>query len=666
MDNLKKKLYISKNQKSPKIKKIKTNPCFNYPPKPRPKKIINYPEKYSFTPLINKKSKKAWEKRNTNLVKHITPEKSISKSSINNKKRTPIGFILYEDANNKKEKMKQIYLDDNENIKSNANIAKMNKNSFNMVIDRVNKKINNIVNKYSVNEKLSIVKIVRCFSDLKIINELIKSDQNTNELNIEKLRAIINNIDNKDHKKIEELIFIEQIWFKINPSMKEYINNKIFLELLKILFSSNDNDINNINQLTTLIENLLDNNIINSNSNDSNNIELYVSPLRDKNYEINELWDIPQLIKKFLKLKSDIICYKNNDYEYKKEKLYNNLMKEEEKELTFEPDISKSYYKFDKNSKYNLYNNNNKDILNKTYTNFSRGGKYDFNKIYERFMNQKKMQEKVLEKLRKIKDQKELKKCTHTPKISHYPQKKINRNNISIDNEDSKKPIYERLYDLRKNKNGIISSRNSRLENNNIGERQMTEDNINRNNNKNKNKKKVRPFNINDLGEEKYGKNISNTYKKDKNINDNIIDNIYITIDIKIPNGESKSLKIYQNKDNIEDSINEFCHLYNINEKDKKVILNKAYLYKNIFYGNYKNEEENNDFITNEDMDTNANTHVTASKNSTESKKINNKHDEKLNIIDKDNINYENNNNKQNNNLKSLDDYITYKNDYIN
>ena len=286
------------------------------------------------------------------------------------------------------------------------------------------------------------------------------------------------------------------------------------------------------------------------------------------------------------------------------------MKKEEEKELTFEPDLSKSYYKFDENSKYNYYNNNNKDILNKTFTNYSNRGKNDFNKIYERFMNQKKMQEKVLEKLRKIKVQKELKKCTHIPNILEYE-------NSRILHKRKKEPIYDRLYNMRRNNKEIISSRNSRVENNNIGERPLTEDNkINRN--KKKNKKTVKRFNINYLEEDKFENNIN---KKEKNLN-NIIDNIYITIDIKIPNGEIKSLKIFQNKDNFEESINEFCHLYNINEKDKKIIFNKACLYKNKFYGNYKNEEENNDFIINEDMDTNSNTYAYASKNSTESKKI--------------------------------------------
>jgi hypothetical protein len=44
-------------------------------------------------------------------------------------------------------------------------------------------------------------------------------------------------------------------------------------------------------------------------------------------------------------------------------------LKEKEKELTFEPDTSKSNYVFDKNSKYNYYNND-KDVSNKNYNNF--------------------------------------------------------------------------------------------------------------------------------------------------------------------------------------------------------------------------------------------------------------------------------------------------------
>jgi hypothetical protein len=191
-------------------------------PRPRPKKAVDYHEKYTFTPIINKKSKKFWEKRNKTIEKNMTPEKKKENDNLddypNNKYSTPIGVLLYEDANNKKEKMKQICLTENNNIKLNANISKMNKNSYNLVRERTNKKINNIINKHSTNDKLTILNIVQCLSDLNLINEIIKKNE-VSELSIEQLKNFIKNIKEKDNKKMEELEFIEQIWFKLNPSM---------------------------------------------------------------------------------------------------------------------------------------------------------------------------------------------------------------------------------------------------------------------------------------------------------------------------------------------------------------------------------------------------------------------------------------------------------------
>ncbi len=169
------------------MKKQKTLPFLKSPPRHRPKKAVDYHEKYTFTPIINKKSNKIWEKRNKNIEKNMTPEEKKTNDNINdsstqrnNKYSTPIGILLYEDANNKKEKMKQICLTEDNKIKLKSNITKMNKNSYNMVIERTNKKINNIINKHSTNEKLSILNIIQCLSDLNIINEIVKNN-NINE-----------------------------------------------------------------------------------------------------------------------------------------------------------------------------------------------------------------------------------------------------------------------------------------------------------------------------------------------------------------------------------------------------------------------------------------------------------------------------------------------------
>ncbi len=554
----------------------------------------------------------------------------------------------------------------------------MSKYSYNLVIERINKKINNIINKYTINGKLSIVNIIQCLSDLKIINELIKNNQII-DLKIDTLKTIIENVNEKDQKKSEELQLLEQIWFTINPSMDDFINKDIFFEFLKILFSSNKNDINNnqIKELEISVKKLLDKYNIN---NESNNRNEYISPIRDKKYEVNCLWPLQKLIKIFLNFKNNIKAYRNNDIEYKKEEIYNILKQEREKELTFEPDLSQSNdYLFDKNSKYKYYNDNdnNKIYLNKKYNNISKRNKKDLNIIYERFMQEKKMHEKALAKLREIKKKRELKKCPHKPKIYVYPPDQLNK---SFDNENSRKynhrkyvDIFERLYNMRKISNINKPKKSRNFKNSPLLTSNSEIINKSRNNQKIKNiknnnysftdrknsddlksgkdfeKTKTRPFNINnnDLNEDK-NSNINNTNKEKNNPNNNIIDNIYVTIEINTPNGELKPLKIYKNQNNIIEILNEFCKENDINEKDKKLILTNIVEYKNAFGINLI--KENNDFNLNEDNDTNSNTIGNGSKES------NKKNGEKINNNEKEEIN------SQNNKLKTLDDYITYKN----
>ena len=647
LNKIKKRLYAKKEIKP--IKKKKKNLIYKSPPRPRPKKAVDYHEKYSFTPTIDENSKKILERRNK-----ISPKNY-------NKKNYSFGERLYEDANKKREKMKQKYLTEDNNIKLNANISKINKKSHNIAIERANKKISNIIKKYSQNEKISIINIAQCLCDLKIINELIKKEQIL-ELNLEKIKDIIEKVNGKDQKKIEEIELLEQIWFKINPSCDEYINSQHFYELLKILFSSDISDLNEIeiNKLSINIENLLYKYSVNSKKDSINNQCIFISPIRDKNYEENDLWDISKLIKIFLKLKSNIKAYRDIDYQNKQKEISNNLREEREKELTFEPDISQSNYVFNKNSKFNCYNTDNKGFLNLTCSNISKKPKHDFNKIYERFMKEKKMHEKVLEKLREIKNQKELKKCTHFPKISQYSQKNIDRMNLTMDSlyspklsRNKKTPIYERLYSMRKKNDAIKSNKNNRWNKSNLTEKALSEDKkINKKKKEQIHNIKIKPFNMNDSNENNYKKN---EVIKEKNKYSNIIDNIYITLEIKIPNGELKPIKIYKNQNNIIETINQFCETYKINREERKIIFNKVIQYKNSFFGK-DSIEEDNDININEDMDTICNTNYIESKNSNESrKKTNNKTDKKSN-------NYEIINN-QYNDLKTVDDYITYKNE---
>jgi hypothetical protein len=125
------------------------------------------------------------------------------------------------------------------------NSKKINKSSYSLVIDRINKKIDNVIKKYSKNGKISIVGMTQCLFELNLITESIKIKDNIQDINDDldsvELQSIIESIKDKDTKKLKEVEFLEQLWFIINPSKTQYINCKILSDFLKILFSSKNN-----------------------------------------------------------------------------------------------------------------------------------------------------------------------------------------------------------------------------------------------------------------------------------------------------------------------------------------------------------------------------------------------------------------------------------------
>ena len=659
LESIKKKLYNPKD-------KIKSN-----------KKMYSS-ESYSFLPKINKKSKKICNKKNIN----------------NKRSHTPIGVLLYEDANYKKEKMNQICLTENNNIISNANSKKINDKSYNMAIERINKKIDNAIKKFSITGKLSIVGMTQCLYELNIITELIKIKDNIQEninddLDLVELQSIIESINKKDLKKLKEIEFLEQLWFIINPNQTQYINSKILSELLKILFSSN----NNIKNLANNIEKIFNKYkiSINKNNEDNENVnddedELYTSSLREKKYNKNELWSLPKFIKTFLDIKKDLKAYKDNDYQ--KGDVYNNIIKERDKDLTFQPEFRSNTF-FYKHSKYN-YNNDNSIIDSKNTSNISnyssKRQKHDFDKVYERFMAERDLHEKTLERIREIKRQRETKMCTNVPKINKYipksPDKKLK--NKTIESEESKilkkndstfeikVPRFKILYNMRKDltdksnktildenytfrpvltsNNEIMNKTFSNMKNfkkpkgyneyvqrnraileKKESEKKKEEDKKYGKNYEKIQKMKFKPLKITDLNQN----NIKNKKKvisipssdnnrsnrsnrsEEQNIKndfmsnlendkrENIIDDIYINIDIKIPNGLLKPLKIYNRNDNdTVEMVNAFCKIYSINDENKNTIIKKVIQYKNAFFNTKLNQDNNKDgFILNEDSD---------------------------------------------------------------
>ena len=75
-------------------------------------------------------------------------------------------------------------------------------------------------------------------------------------------------------------------------------------------------------------------------------------------------------------------------------------------------------------------------------------------------------------------------------------------------------------------------------------------------------------------------------YNLENEINENIINDIYISLDIKVKDDIIKQVKIYNkpDKDTIED-ISNFCKIYSINEKIKKDLIKIGLKYKFNFFG---------------------------------------------------------------------------------
>ena len=121
----------------------------------------------------------------------------------------------------------------------NLNQFKMNKSSFKILLDSNEKLIKKIINKFCISfNKISIVGIVQSLSELKIVRELLKSVKNIETINLDNLRYFASNIKKeKVLRKEEEVEFIEQLWFIMNPNNNEFINKEIFEGIIKLLFS---------------------------------------------------------------------------------------------------------------------------------------------------------------------------------------------------------------------------------------------------------------------------------------------------------------------------------------------------------------------------------------------------------------------------------------------
>ena len=632
-------------------------------------------ETYSFKPEINQKSidlcrKKVKKKRKESSTSNKT-DTNITISYIDKKRLdTPIIDLLYEDASNKKRKLENTLEKEKMNIKKDVNQSLISKGSQNLLIKKNQLKLNEIIEKYSNKNdgKLSIVNTIQCLWEIHILQELLKSVKDVEDIDLEYIKTLIEEITNKtkhnNNRNIQEIEFVEQLWIIINPNYKnenDFIEKDTLYKFLKLLFSLNEQteitkiiiiiqtflkeinkNENSQNEENNENENDKENSVNNENKdeNDDNNEIIskvknndknkkYVSLLRVKEYSIKEIWSIARFIRIFFELKKML----NNNYtSSKKAKIMEDIIKEREKELTFQPDFNATASYFRKNNK----NDDDEDTLNKSInsntTKTTNKKKHDFNKLYEEFMLKKRMHEQALMILRENKQRREIKMCTDRPKINKHYKIKNRRRTPEVGSTRN-----EFLYNLNKD---IMERRKQKIEedndnmmrkypfrpnvikDDNIVSKIFTESQRNRprgseeyikrnrsviqlrNRERNNEEqrtigsnyerlinKKVYLPRIKDLEpstnlltqneiEKKESK--KNNFESNNNENNNDDNDVYFTIQVKTTQGKIKPLKIYLNNNPIEKA-NNFCDANNIRKATRDKIIQKIKELQNIY-----------------------------------------------------------------------------------
>ena len=265
--------------------------------------------------------------------------------------------------------------------------------------------------------------------NIKTENKEKKEIQNNNDNHENDEKENNNNLNNEKNLEVKENQENIETQEKKDNENKDNINNENQIEIKENKENENEENINNQNNIENKeinnenMEKEENNNEIkkeeimeiDKNNNKKNNIKKYISLLRKKEFEKNEIWHFSKFLKIFFELKKLLSKYLSS----KKDKIMENIIKEREKELTFQPDFNatSSYFR-KKNKNEDLLNTSiNSNITNKT--NKTNKKKHDFNKLYEEFMMKKQMHERALMILRENREKREIKMCTDRPKINN-------------------------------------------------------------------------------------------------------------------------------------------------------------------------------------------------------------------------------------------------------
>ena len=536
------------------------------------------------------KEKKIINKKNVNVHKNI--------NNVGCKNKRPIELVLYDDAVKKRQKMENLYKNNLSKIQLNSTKNKINATSYKIALEHNDKIIEQIINKYSKNgEVLTLINIAQIFQDLKIFRKLLEN------ININKLLNINNMIDFKniigivikegDVRKNEELEFLEQTCNILNFEPKNYIRKDIIEGLLKILFASTGN-VGNVNDIVYILKQYLQAALLGEGILELNNRNKKDDGLVLKNY-----------IKKFFKLKENIIAYQNiNNYNSKK---YEKIIKERNDNLTFEPNIPQN---------------------ENFHTNITQRRKnFNFNSLYNRFIQKEKNKQTNLEQLRRNKMREELKELKQKPTINKH----IDNNSFYNDNNYYTLNIHDKLYRMNEH---ILQKKQQKIEEKKREDQEKYENEcksfkLHLNSRENRKRmaksfdKKIKPKGYDDYiirnkkailereriktimekipCGENYEKikrraitpfNITDMKKKRKKNKKEKED--FFTLQIKIPNGQLRVLKIYMKNDPYKVA-DDFCKIYSIKESIKKKLINNIINCQKTYLNDKRREEIENE-----------------------------------------------------------------------
>ena len=520
-------------------------------------------------------------KNNNNFSNYI-------KTEFNDKK--PIELILYDDALHKRDKIANFHKNNLIQIQLTSTRRKINKKSYHLALQNEEKKIENLVKKYSnKNVGLSILDIAKIYQDLNIFRQLLQNI-NINKLSnintIEEFKNVISiGIKGDNKRKIEELEFLEKTWNILNPEQKNKIRKDIFEGFLKIIFFSSGNIIDIDKILRQYLQ-----------------AALFGEGIASLNYNNNRnnSFCLKDYIKQFFILRDNMVAYQNINHFT--EKKYEKILKEKNQNLIFEPNIPI------------------KEDFRKTVN--QRKKNFNFESLYNRFIQKEKYKKSNLERLKQNQLKEELKELKQRPTITKYKN-----NNFSNDNYRAK--IYEKLYKmdkcLRQKREDKIKEKNK--EDLEIYEKELKSFKLNINSKENRkrmaksfdNKVKPKGYDIyinrnkKAILERKRIKNLlekipcGENYEKIKkrsispfNITDmkkkrrrkNQENEDYFTLQIKIPNGQLRKIKI-DSKSEPYQVAEEFCKIYSIKDIIKQKLIKNIIECKRAFLNNRKNQEIN-------------------------------------------------------------------------